>query len=104
MALKNKKENFSEWYTEVVQKAELADYSSVSGCLIYRPYSYSIWEMIVAETDKRFKKIGIKNAYFTLLIPEKLLMKEAKHFAGFKPEVAWVTHAGNSKLDERLTI
>ena len=104
MALKNKKENFSEWYTEVVQKAELADYSSVSGCLIYRPYSYSIWEMIVAETDKRFKKIGIKNAYFPLFIPEKLLMKEAKHFAGFTPEVAWVTHAGNSKLDERLAI
>ncbi len=104
MALKNKKSNFSEWYAEVMQKAELADHSAVSGCLIYRPFAYSVWEKIVSETDKRFKKIGIKNAYFPLLIPEKLLQKEATHLKGFTPEVAWVTHAGNSKLDERLAI
>lgn len=104
MALKNKKANFSDWYTEVVQKADLADYSAVSGCLIYKPHAYSIWERIVAETDRRFKEAGIKNVYFPIFIPEKLLTKEAKHFKGFTPEVAWVTHAGNSKLDERLAI
>jgi len=105
MALRAKKEaNFSEWYSEIIQKAELADHSSVSGCLVYRPYSYSIWERIVAELDKRLKKIGIENAYFPLLIPKKLLEKEKAHVKGFDPEVAWVTEAGHHKLEEPLAI
>ncbi len=99
-----KDENFSEWYTQVVQKADLADYSAVSGCIVYKPSSYAIWEKIVAATDKCFKKIGIQNAYFPLFIPESLLQKEATHVAGFAPEVAWVTHGGSTKLGERLAI
>ncbi|MFH1505485.1 MAG: proline--tRNA ligase [archaeon] len=99
-----KDDNFSEWYTQVMLKAELADYSAVSGCMVLRPYSYSIWEKVKAELDKRFKKEGVENAYFPLFIPEKLLLKEQEHVKGFSPEVAWVTHAGNSKLDERLAI
>jgi len=99
-----KSANFSEWYTQVITKADLADYSSVSGCIVFKPNSYSIWEKIVAIVDERFKKMSIKNAYFPLLIPEKLLKKEQHHVEGFSPEVAWVTHAGDSKLDERLAV
>lgn len=99
-----KKEDISEWYTQVITKADLIDYSKVSGCIIYKPLSYSIWEVIKDETDKRFKKIGLKNAYFPLFIPESLLMKEAEHLEGFAPEVAWVTHSGDSELGERLAI
>jgi prolyl-tRNA synthetase len=100
----SKDSDFSEWYTQVILKADLADYSSVSGCIVYKPGSYAIWEKIRDVTDKKFKAVGIKNAYFPLLIPEKLLQKEANHIAGFAPEVAWVTHTGNSKLKERLAI
>ncbi|MBW2984422.1 proline--tRNA ligase, partial [Candidatus Woesearchaeota archaeon] len=99
-----KKENFSEWYTQVIQKADLADYSDVSGCIVFKPNSYAIWERIVAEVDKRIKKLGVKNAYFPLFIPEKFLKKEQAHVKGFSPEVAWVTQAGGSKLDERLAV
>ncbi|MBS3172086.1 proline--tRNA ligase [Candidatus Woesearchaeota archaeon] len=99
-----KKENFSEWYTQVIQKADLIDYSEVSGCLIFKPGSYSIWENIQSYLDGKFKKDGVKNAYFPLLIPEHLFKKEAEHVQGFAPEVAWVTHAGNTKLNERLAI
>ncbi|MBI2102225.1 proline--tRNA ligase [Candidatus Woesearchaeota archaeon] len=99
-----KSEDFSEWYTQLIQKAELADYSAVSGCIIYRPNSYAVWEKIRDEVDRRFKAIGIKNAYFPLFIPEKLLQKEASHIEGFSPEVAWVTQAGDSKLDERIAV
>src|SRR3989344_1415116 len=99
-----KNEDFSEWYTQLIQKAELADYSAVSGCIIYKPNSYGIWEKIRDEVDRRFKAIGIKNAYFPLFIPEKLLQKEASHIKGFSPEVAWVTHAGNTKLEERIAV
>ncbi len=99
-----KSEDFSEWYTQIIQKAELADYSSVSGCIVYRPDSFALWETIKAVTDKRFKEIGIQNAYFPLFIPESLLQKEATHVEGFSPEVAWVTHAGDTKLKERLAI
>jgi prolyl-tRNA synthetase len=99
-----KSENISEWYTQLIQKADLADYSSVSGCMVFKPYAYSIWEKIKDEVDKRIKKMGVKNAYFPLFIPEKLLQKEATHVEGFAPEVAWVTEAGDSKLDERLAI
>ncbi|MBW3012818.1 proline--tRNA ligase [Candidatus Woesearchaeota archaeon] len=99
-----KEENFSEWYTQVIQKADLADYTSVSGCIVFKPYSYAIWEKIKEETDKRFKALGIKNAYFPLFIPESLLTKEAEHVEGFAPEVAWVTQGGNTPLNERLAI
>ncbi|MEK6886629.1 MAG: proline--tRNA ligase [Nanoarchaeota archaeon] len=99
-----KEKDFSEWYIELIQKAELADYSSVSGCMVLRPAVYSLWETVQNVVDKEFKKIGIKNAYFPLFIPEKLLKREAKHVEGFSPEVAWVTEAGNSKLSERLAI
>lgn len=99
-----KSQDFSEWYTQVVQKADLADYSAVSGCIIYKPNSYAIWEKIKEVVDSRFKATGIKNAYFPLFIPERLLQKEATHLKGFTPEVAWVTHAGETKLDERLAV
>jgi prolyl-tRNA synthetase len=98
------KDEFSEWFTQIMLKADLADYSSVSGCMVFKPASYEIWEKIKTEVDKRFKKIGIKNVYFPLFIPEKLLNREKEHVKGFSPEVAWVTHAGNSKLSERLAI
>ena len=99
-----KEENFSEWYTQLILKANLADYSSVSGCIIFRPESYLIWEKIVHECDKEFKKAGIKNCYFPLFIPEKSFEREQEHVKGFTPEVAWVTQAGNTKLNERLAI
>ena len=99
-----KSENFSEWYTQSILKSEMADYTSVSGAIVYRPRSYAIWETIQKEVDKKLKKLGIQNAYFPLFIPERYLMKEAEHVEGFSPEVAWVTHAGNSKLDERLAV
>ncbi|MEN9626582.1 MAG: hypothetical protein RL557_910 [archaeon] len=98
------KDNFSEWFTQLMIKAELADYSKVSGCIVFRPASYAIWEKLVKEIDTQFKKIGIKNAYFPLLIPESLLTKEQDHVQGFTPEVAWVTHAGDKKLDEKLAV
>ena len=99
-----KPDDLSEWYTQTIIKSDLADYSSVSGCVVFKPDSYSIWEKIKEKVDKEFKKAGIKNAYFPLFIPEKLLNKEAEHFKGFTPEVAWVTYAGDSKLDERLAV
>ena len=99
-----KSENFDEWYTQVILKSEIADYSPVSGCLVYRPSGYAIWENIQRVTDAEFKRLGILNTYFPLFIPERLLKKEAEHVQGFAPEVAWVTEAGNSKLDERLAI
>ncbi|MBR9690253.1 proline--tRNA ligase [Candidatus Woesearchaeota archaeon] len=99
-----KDKDFSQWYTQVIQKAELIEYTDVSGCIIFRPYSYAIWEKIQAYMDKLIKVRGIKNAYFPLFIPEKLLCKEADHVQGFIPEVAWVTHAGKTKLKERLAV
>ncbi|MEM5882878.1 MAG: proline--tRNA ligase [Candidatus Aenigmatarchaeota archaeon] len=99
-----KSENFSEWYTQVVLKSKLADYGPVQGTIVFREYSYEIWEKIQSIFDKMIKKAGHKNAYFPLLIPETFLKKEAEHFEGFVPEVFWVTHAGNDKLGERLAI
>lgn len=99
-----KQENFSEWYTQVIEKAELIEYSTVSGCIILRPAAYAIWEKISEFFDKRIKEKGVRNAYFPLLIPEELLKRESKHVEGFSPEVAWVTEAGDSKLNERLAI
>lgn len=99
-----KSDDFSEWYTQVIQKAELIEYTKVSGCMVFRPYSYAIWEKIQSFLDEKFKAIGVKNAYFPMFIPESLLNKEKEHVKGFSPEVAWVTHAGDSKLAERLAI
>ena len=97
-------ENFAQWYTDIVIKAELADYTDTKGCIAIRPYGYAIWEKIQEYTDKKFKEVGVKNAYFPLLIPESLLEKEKDHIEGFAPEVAWVTQAGEEKLDEKLCI
>ena len=97
-------ENFAQWYTDIVRKAELADYTETKGCIAIRPYGYAIWENIQNYTDKLFKDSGVKNAYFPVLIPESLLQKEKDHVEGFAPEVAWVTEAGGEKLDERLCI
>ena len=99
-----KAENFSEWYTQVLIKSEFIDYTAISGGLAFRPDSYFVWETIQHAVDERFKADGIQNVYFPMLIPEHLLEKEKEHVKGFSPEVAWVTHAGNSKLDERLAI
>lgn len=99
-----KDQDFSEWYTQLLQKAELIDYSPVSGCYILRPNSYHIWEKVQEFFDKLIKADGVKNAYFPLFIPESLLVKEEKHIQGFAAEVAWVESAGNSKLPERLAI
>lgn len=96
--------DFSRWYTDVVLKTDLVDYSPVRGCMVIKPYGYSIWENIQRVTDWRFKKTGHKNAYFPLLIPESFLKKEVEHFEGFSPEVLWVTHGGSEELTERLVI
>lgn len=97
-------EDFAQWYTDIVKKAELADYSSVKGCMIIRPYGYALWENIQSFLDKNFKKTGHVNVYMPLLIPESLLEKEKDHVEGFAPEVAWVTHGGEEKLTERLCV
>ena len=104
LGIKAEKDEYSEWYTQAIIKADLVDYGPVSGCMILKPTSYEIWKKIKEETDKRFKKLGIQNVYFPLLIPESLLKKEAAHLRGFSPEVAWVTEAGKGKLQERLAI
>lgn len=99
-----KEENMSEWYTQVIQKADLIEYTDVSGCMVFKPNSYQIWEEIQKFLNHKIKKSGVKNAYFPLFIPEKLLTREADHVEGFTPEVAWVTHTGDSKLNERLAV
>lgn len=99
-----KNEDFSEWYTQVIQKADLIEYTDVSGCYVLKPRAYAIWEKVQEFFNKELKKRNVKNAYFPLLIPEHLLTKEKEHVEGFSPEVAWVTHGGKSKLAERLAI
>ena len=96
--------DFSKWYTDIVKKAELMDYSSVKGCMIIQPYGYAIWENIQRELDSRFKATGHQNVYMPLFIPESLLQKEKDHVKGFAPEVAWVTEGGSEKLTERLCV
>ena len=96
--------DFAKWYTDIVRKAELMDYSSVKGCMVIEPYGYAIWENIQRDLDARFKKVGVQNVYMPLLIPESLLQKEKDHVAGFAPEVAWVTQGGDEQLAERLCI
>ncbi|MBJ7603528.1 MAG: proline--tRNA ligase [Candidatus Dormibacteraeota bacterium] len=98
-------DNFDRWYTDVVRKAELADYTPVRGCMVIRPYGYALWEGIQRAFDDMIKSSGHENWYFPLLIPEELFIKEAEHVEGFTPEVAWVTEAGShGKLDQRLAI
>ena len=97
-------DNFPQWYTDIVMKADLADYTETKGCIAIKPYGYAIWENIQNYLDAKFKETGVKNVYFPVLIPEKLLQKEKDHVEGFAPEVAWVTEAGGEKLDERLCI
>lgn len=103
-AITSMEEDFAQWYTDVVKKAELIDYSSVRGCMILRPNGYSIWENIQKELDKRFKETGVENVYMPMFIPESLLQKEKDHVEGFAPEVAWVTHGGLEPLQERLCV
>lgn len=97
-------EDFAQWYTDVVKKAELVDYASVRGCMVIRPYGYAIWENIQKNLDTMFKETGHENVYMPMFIPESLLQKEADHVEGFAPEVAWVTHGGNQELTERLCV
>ena len=96
--------DFAQWYTDVVKKAELTDYSSVKGCMIIKPAGYAIWENIQKELDRRFKETGVENVYMPLFIPESLLEKEKDHVEGFAPEVAWVTKGGLEDLPERLCV
>ena len=97
-------DDFAQWYTDVVKKAELVDYGSVRGCMIIRPYGYAIWENIQKILDGKFKATGHQNVYMPMLIPESLLQKEKDHVEGFAPEVAWVTMGGSEQLEERLCV
>ena len=96
--------DFPQWYTDVVKKADLTEYSSLKGCMIIRPYGYAIWELIQKQLDERFKATGHENVYMPMFIPESLLQKEKDHVEGFAPEVAWVTHGGDKKLEERICV
>jgi len=100
----SKNEDFSEWYTQVVLKAKLADYAPVKGLIVLRPDGYSIWESLRSTFDKKFARNGIRNGFLPILIPESLLGKEQKHFAGFNPEVFWVTHSGTNEVGDRLAL
>lgn len=99
-----KNQDFSEWYVQVVQKAELADYAPVKGCMIIRPDAYAVWEKIQEILNKKIKSTGVRNVYFPMFIPEAFLKKEAEHFAGFTPEVAWITQGGDTPLEEKLAV
>ena len=100
----NIEDDFAKWYTDVVRKAELADYTDTKGCIAIRPYGYAIWENIQAYADAKFKEVGVTNLYMPVLIPESMLEKEKDHVEGFAPEVAWVTMGGGEELEERLCI
>src|SRR3989338_11572320 len=99
-----KEQDFSEWYSQLIQKAELAEYTDVSGCYILRPRAFAVWEKIREYFDLKIKDSGVKNLYFPMFIPESLLKKEEKHFKGFKAEVAWVTKGGETQLNEPLAV
>ena len=103
-AITSRDEDFAQWYTDIVKKADLIDYSSVKGCMIIRPYGYAIWENIQKILDTRFKETGHENVYMPMFIPESLLQKEKEHVEGFAPEVAWVTMGGSERLSERLCV
>ncbi len=95
-------EDFPQWYTDVILKTDMVDYSDVKGCMVIKPYGYGVWELIQAEMDRRFKDTGHVNAYFPLFIPESLLLKEAEHVEGFAPEVAWARTAATKSLRSAL--
>ena len=97
-------EDYSQWYLDVIAAADLAENSPVRGCMVIKPNGYAIWEKVQQTLDLEFKRKGVQNAYFPLLIPEKFLKREEQHVEGFAPEVAVVTHAGGEKLDEPLVI
>ena len=103
-AIADYQDNFDQWYVDVVQKAELADDAPVRGTKILRPYGYGIWELIQQQLDARFKRVGVENAYFPLLIPKSMMEREADHIEGFTPEAAWVTIAGGKELEEPLAV
>jgi len=102
--VKEKSQDFSRWYIEIIRKAELVDYAPMKGMMVIRPYGYAIWEKIKELLDRRLKETGHVNAYFPLFIPESFLKKEAEHVKGFAPQVAWVTHGGDEELEERLAV
>lgn len=103
-AITSMEEDFAQWYTDICKKAELVEYTSVKGCMVIRPYGYAIWELIQKDMDARFKVLGHENVCMPMFIPESLLNKEKDHVQGFAPEVAWVTHGGSEKLEERLCV
>ena len=103
-AITSMKEDFAQWYTDVCKKAELMSYSSVKGCMIFKPAGYAIWENIKNEMDRRFKETGVENVYLPMFIPESLLEVEKDHVEGFAPEVAWVTYGGLNPLQERMCV
>ncbi len=103
-AITSMEDDFAQWYTDVVKKADLIDYTSVKGCMVIKPYGYRIWELIQSQLDERFKATGVENVYLPMFIPESLLEKEKDHVEGFAPEVAWVTHGGLNELQERLCV
>ncbi len=103
-AITSMDEDFAQWYTDIVKKAELIDYSNVKGCMVIKPAGYAIWENIQQRLDKRFKETGVQNVYMPMFIPESLLQKEKDHVEGFAPEVAWVTHGGLEPLAERMCV
>ena len=103
-AITSMEDDFAQWYTDVVKKAELCDYTSVKGCMVIKPAGYAIWENIQKELDRRFKETGVENVYLPMFIPESLLQKEKDHVEGFAPEVAWVTHGGLEPLQERMCV
>ena len=103
-AITSMDEDFAQWYTDVVKKAELCDYASVKGCMVIKPAGYALWENIQHELDSRFKAAGVQNVYMPVFIPESLLQKEKDHVEGFAPEVAWVTYGGLEPLQERLCV
>lgn len=104
MMTNQQKNDFSKWYIDTIQKADLMDYTPVRGCIAFKPDGYEIWEHIQAEMDKRFKETGHRNAYFPMLIPESFFEKEKEHIEGFSPELPWVTEAAGEKLEERLAL
>ena len=103
-AITSMEEDFAQWYTDVVKKAELCGYTSVKGCMVIKPAGYALWENIQHELDRKFKETGVENVYMPMFIPESLLQKEKDHVEGFAPEVAWVTHGGLEPLQERLCV
>jgi prolyl-tRNA synthetase, family I len=103
-AITSMEEDFAQWYTDIVKKAELIDYTSVKGCMVLKPAGYALWENIQRDLDGRFKDTAVENVYLPMFIPESLLQKEKDHVEGFAPEVAWVTHGGLEPLQERLCV